>query len=151
MLFAALAFALAFGPRRIMLLALAAAPIPTIVVASLALPKAWTGAIFIVCWLSVIVTAAFVHVRRPLGLNAAMPLAINAAIWGGATIASAGTASAVIKALPVLLLAFPAKWLVNQQAGLSIKVVASWLVAIAILAIGLTAVPTPGYIADHME
>lgn len=151
LLFAALAFALAFAPRRVMLTALALVPLPAVLIASVDFPKAWVEAIFVGCWLSVFATAALVHLLRPLGLAAAMALALNAAIWAGATIAVAGTAADLLKALPVLLIAVPAQWGVAKGAGIAVKVIASWLVAVAVLAGALAAVPTPGYVSDHME
>lgn len=151
LLFGALAFALAAAPRRAVLLALAVVLFAAPLIASLEFPRAWTEAVFISCWLSVGFTAACVHLRRALGAGAAAILALNNALWAGATIAVAGTTSDLLKALPVLLLVIPARYLVANGSGLAVKVVASWLVAVAILAGALSAVPTPGYVPDHME
>ncbi len=151
LLFTALAFMLAFATRRSVLPALAAAAAAAIAAANLPLPKAWTEALFVGCWLSVIGTAALVHLKRGLDIDIAMPLALNAGAWAGATIAVAGMGADLAKAMPALLLALPAQWLVAHRGGIAIKVVASWLVAVAILAATLATVPTPGYVQDHME
>ena len=41
--------------------------------------------------------------------------------------------------------------IVSRGWGIAVKVVASWLAAVAILATMLSLVPTPGYMPDHME
>lgn len=151
LLFAALAFMLPFASRRALLPALGVAAAAAIAVVNLPIPKPWTDAIFIGCWVSVIVTAALVHLGRAPGRGVAMPLALNAGAWAGGTVAVAGASSDLFKALPVLLLAVPGQWLVAQGRGIAVKVVASWLIAIAVLAATLATTPTPGYVQDHMQ
>ncbi len=78
-------------------------------------------------------------------------LGINAGGWAGATVAIAGTSLDVAKAAPWLALVAPGAWLVATRRGVAVKVVSSWLIAIAVLAAVLPIVPTPGYAPDHME
>ncbi|MBC7506267.1 MAG: hypothetical protein H7267_11170 [Sandarakinorhabdus sp.] len=78
-------------------------------------------------------------------------LAANTGLWAGAVTAIAGTPQDLARALPVALLAWPAGWLVTHRAGIAVKVLASWLIAVAILVAALPIVPTPGYMQDHME
>lgn len=151
LLFAALAFALAFAPRRAVLPAFAAAALAAIAAAFVAFPHHWTGALFAGCWISVIVASALVHLPRGLPGWVAVAVAVNAGLWAGATIAVAGAPVDLVRALPVLLLALPSRWLIAHRAGVAVKVAASWLIAVAILAATLPIVPTPGYVADHME
>lgn len=151
LLFAALAFLLAFAPRRALLPALIAAAVVALVVSRLEVPAAWTEAVFVGCWLSVVVTAALVHLRRGAGVPGAVALAVNAGAWAGATTAVAGTTDDLLKALPVALMALPGQILVARRGGIAVKVVASWLVAVAVLAGMLATVPTPGYVQDHMQ
>ena len=80
-----------------------------------------------------------------------MLLAVNTGFWAGAVTAIAGSDRDLLRALPVALLAFPAGWLVAHRGALAIKVLASWLIAVAILVAALPMVPTPGYVQDHME
>ena len=151
LLCAALAFALAFAPRRAVVPALVVVAVIAMAFASLPLRSAWTEAIFIGCWVGVVATAAAVHLPSGPGRALAVVLATNAGIWAGATVAVAGAPADLARALPVALLVFPARWLVAHRGAIAVKVVASWLIAVAILAGTLPIVPTPGYVADHME
>ncbi|CAN5444811.1 hypothetical protein BH10PSE5_BH10PSE5_12190 [soil metagenome] len=152
LLAAALSFALAFAPRR----SLTWAP-PIFVLAAFGasfvhLDKRWDDGVFLGCWISVVLSAAAVHLPRGLNQPTALLLALNAGVWAGTIIAVAGGPLDLAKALPWVLLALPGAWLVSRGWGLGIKVVSSWLIAVAILAATLpTTTPTPGYAADHME
>lgn len=149
LLFAALAFALAFAPRSIRLPAILAALIVAFGMAQVPLPMRWVEAIFLGCWLSVIVTAALVH--RPPRRLLALALGMNAGLWAGATVAIAGTSLDLAKAAPLLALVVPGAWLAGSGRAIALKVAGSWLIAIAALAAVLPIVPTPGYAPDHME
>ena len=151
LLFAALAFALAFAPRRILLPAIGIAAAVALVVAFTTFPKQWTEIIFACCWISVALTAALVHLPRGLTRLLAVTAAANAGMWAGATVGVSGTIGDLARALPTLLLAVPAAWLAAHRGGIAVKVAASWLIAVAILGGTLPIVPTPGYAADHME
>ena len=151
LLCAALAFALAFMPRRVILPALLALCAVAMLVVPLPLTASSPELIFAGCWLSIVATAATVHLRKQFGLPVAFLLGANAGLWAGAVVAISGTPSDLARALPAALLAFPASWLVANRGAVAIKVVASWLVAVAILAGTLPIVPTPGYAQDHME
>jgi hypothetical protein len=155
LLFAALACALAFAlaGRRwpaqftILLAALATA----LAAAQLPLPVKWIEGVFLGLWASTVVTAALVHFPRRLGGAAPLVLAINAGLWAGAATAIAGSTRDIATAAPWLALAVPGAWLVATKRGVAVKVVSSWLIAIAVLAAVLPIVPTPGYAPDHME
>jgi len=99
-----------------------------------------------------IASAATVHLPKGLGPRAALALSINAGFWSGAVIALAGSQLDLLKALPCAFVLLPAAWLVSRRAPIAVKVVASWLIAVAILAATLQFLPvTPGYMPDHME
>ncbi|QYE34983.1 MULTISPECIES: hypothetical protein [Sphingosinicellaceae] len=151
LLFAALAFALAYAPRGSRLPAIVAALIAAFAVAQAPLAPHWVEYVFFGCWSSVIVTASSIHLRRPIGSRGALVLGANAGIWAGATIALLGTTLDLAKATPVLVLVVPAVWLVSTRRGIALKVAGSWLIAIAALAMVLPIIPTPGYAPDHME
>ena len=151
LLCAALAFALAFVPRQVILPALLALCAVAILVVLLPLKTISPELIFAGCWLSIVATAATVHIRWHFGMPVALLLGANAGLWAGAVVAISGIPTDLARALPVALLAFPAGWLVVNRGAIAVKVVASWLVAVAILAGTLPIVPTPGYVQDHME
>ena len=54
-------------------------------------------------------------------------------------------------ALPWVLVTVPAAWLIAHGRGIAVKIVSSWLIAIALLSAALPLTPTPGYEPDHLE
>ena len=151
LLCAALAFALAFAPARVRVPALVVLVVTAILINRVAFPPAWHELIFAGCWISVALTALAVHFKTMTTRTPAVMLAANTGLWAGAVTAIAGTPQDLARALPVALLAWPDGWLVTHRAGIAVKVLASWLIAVAILVAALPIVPTPGYMQDHME
>lgn len=151
LLLAALACLLAFAPRPARLPAIGAALVAAFGVAQLPLPAAWVEEVFLACWASVVATAVMVHLGRYLDGRRSLILAINAGTWAGAAVAITGTTLDLVKAVPWLLLVVPGAGLVATGRGVGVKVVSSWLIAIAVLAAVLPIVPTPGYSPDHLE
>ena len=146
----ALAFALAFSPPRLRLPAIVVSVVAALAMSQLTLPGDWQEVIFAGTWLSVIIAALAVHSpRTPDALL--LVIAGNTGVWAGAVTAIAGTPKDLLRALPLVLLAYPGAWLVANRGAIAIKVAASWLVAIAILVAALSIVPTPGYVRDHVE
>jgi hypothetical protein len=79
-------------------------------------------------------------------------LSANAGIWAGAVTALSGPRSNLVKTLPCVLALLPAAFIIRRRAPIVVKVVASWLVAVAVLAGTLQLLPvTPGYLPDHLE
>jgi hypothetical protein len=78
-------------------------------------------------------------------------LGANAGLWAGQVVHTDGHAANLMMALPLVMLCVPARWLVKTGRGIALKVVASWLMAIAGMEMVLTLIPTPGYMPDHME
>lgn len=148
---AALGFALAYTTPAARRLGLALLVVAALAASFLTLPVAWQDGVFLGCWTSVALAALAIHLPRGIGPRLAAVLAVNAGVWAGAVIASAGSRWDLVKALPAVLLCFPAAWLVSTGRGIAVKVAASWLIAIAILAAALPLVPTPGYKPDHMD
>jgi hypothetical protein len=152
LLFVALGLALAFAPRR------AWAPSLLVLCASLGavtwLPPApaWLDSAFLGCWISVMATAASVHLVRGPSVLTAFALAFNAGVWAAAVVSLSGSRVDLLKALPWLLIVLPASWIVRRYDSVPVKVVSSWLIAIGALAATLQLLPvTPGYVPDHME
>lgn len=139
LLCAALGLALAFAPRRALAPAFAALVAAALASAALAsAPPAAPGV-----WLSLALTAAAVHWPRGLPALAAIALAANAGAWTGA--------SAAAPAIVAALLAFPAAWLARTPAAIAIKVVASWLIAAALLALALPFVQIAASAPEHRD
>lgn len=150
-LIAALGLVLAFIPLRRALLAGGVMLLATLAAWLLSPPLSWIEPIFVGCWLSVIMTAGLVH--RPLNLPPALILiaAINVGVWAGLVTAVAGKGRDLGIALPFVLLLFVGRPIVARGWGIGVKVVASWLTAVAILATMVSLTSTPGYVQDHME
>ncbi len=147
----ALGLAMAFAPRRAWVPGVVAASITTIVTALMPVPRGWLEGVFLGCWTSVAVSAATVHSPRGVGLSGGLALSVNAGLWCGAVIAVCGSLQDIAKALPCLLLLLPAAAL-RCRAPIVVKVVSSWLIAVALLAATLQFLPvTPGYLPDHTE
>lgn len=152
LLCAALGLALGFAPRRAWPVSLAILVAVAVGASWLKIPPAWIDGVFAGCWISVVLAAASVHLPGGMGRNTALALSANTGLWCGAVIAAAGTQVDLIEALPLALLCLPAGWLVGRGWGVAVKVVSSWLIAIALLAAFLpVTTPTPGYAPDHMD
>ena len=151
LLCAALGLALAFQTKRMQWLSIAVLGAMACLVVWIDFPQDWMAAVFVAGWVSLIVTA--LSVLAPARLPAWLPLSLaaNAGLWTGSLIAMTAQPSDLVLALPLVLIAFPARWVLNTPARLGVKIVAGWLVAVAILGVGVSMLPTPGYKADHIE
>lgn len=152
LLCAALGLGLASAERRAALPGLAVLVVTACAVAVGSIPGTWSDAVFLGCWTSVIGSAAIVHAPRDLKDWQALALSLNAGVWTGAVIALAPSKGDLLEALPVALCALPAARARRQGQAIVLKVLASWLIAVAVLGATLQFLPaTPGYLADHME
>ena len=152
LLFLALGLALTFAPRRAWVANVFALCAMLAVFVWLPVPPAWLDAAFFGSWISVIVMAAAVHLRRGVSARLALALSLNAGVWAGAAASVSDSRLAVLKVLPSVLIFFPGWWVTARFGSIPIKVVSSWIIAIAVLAgtLQLLAV-TPGYLPDHLE
>ncbi len=151
LLFTTLALYLGFVPRRGVLPAIA-----VLIVAS-------TAAFFImarmpgheaalpILWAWVIVIAASIHFTATRRVAVAIAFAGAAGATSGWLVAAQGHPSDLIVALPCILLCVPARLIVARGWSIAIRIVASWLIAVAMLVALLPLVHTPGYVPDHME
>lgn len=151
LIFAALGFALAFAPRRVRAPALLVAAIMAIVLLQVPHDDSRAVPIYFACWASVIVAAASVHLPGGLPAPAAVVLSLICGAAAGGVIGAAGNVQDLALAASAALVIVPASWLVASGRGIAVKVVSSWLIAIALLAAFLPITPTPGYAPDHME
>lgn len=153
LLCAVLGLFLAYAPRRLIGPALGALLIASVAV--LFIPINPTSrleeAAFIGCWLSVIATSAAIHLPDRERARLTILLGLNAGVWAGAVIATAGAPTDLAIALPWALLFAPALFVMRTPLRLAVKIAASWLAAVAILAAALPLTPTAGYEPDHMS
>lgn len=98
-----------------------------------------------------IITAAITILRPSAAGTFVVPLAMLAGVSVGALASSSGRKGDLLLALPLSLLFVPGRRIVANGYGIAIKVVASWMIAIATLSIFVSMTPTPGYEPDHME
>lgn len=152
LLFVALGLALAFTPRRAWAPSLFTLFATLGVFTFLPVPHVWLEGVFLGCWISVIATAASVHLGRGLSPWTALALSFNAGVWASAVVTLSGSQLDLLEALPCVLILFPASWVIRRHASIPVKVVSSWVIAVAVLAAALQFLPvTPGYLPDHME
>jgi hypothetical protein len=152
LLFLALGLAFAFSPRRAWGAGLLALLATLGAGALVRVPQTWLEGVFFAFWVSVILTAASVHLGRGLKPWAAVALSFNAAVWASAVISLSGSKLDLLEALPCVLIVLPATWVVSRRVAIPVKVISSWVIAVAILAATLQLLPvTPGYLPDHLE
>lgn len=149
---AALGLALASAERRSWRLGVIAVVVVAGAAAWVPLSANWVDAIFLGCWSSIVINAMRVHLVRPPGRITTLLLCTNTGVWAGAVISVAGRKADLLLALPGTLTLLPAAWAVRRGGSIVVKVVSSWLIAVAILAATLQFLPvTPGYLPDHMD
>jgi hypothetical protein len=148
---AALGFALSFAPHRIRIPALIAAAAGALAVLQFPPDSSLTEGIYAACWLSIIIAAASVNLPGARAQWAMVVLALCCGTAAGGVIAIAAAPRDLALAATAVLVVVPASWLAQRGRGIAVKVVASWLIAIAMLAASLPLTPTPGYAPDHME
>jgi len=150
LLSATIGLMLAFVPGRSAWFALAAFAVAAL--AGLAIPLGLSPQIiFTALWLSAIVAAILVYVPVARWSVAVLPLCLNAGFWLGASAALTGNHAALALGLLPVLIAIPARWFTHRKFDIVIKVIASWMIAIASLSLFVSLIPTPGYKPDHME
>jgi hypothetical protein len=151
LLCAALGLALAKTPWKIAAIALAAL-VASALLSTAVIPTAgWETPALLGLWISAGLTAALAYLPRGIGGVFSVLAGGNAGLWVGVVAHSAGGGAGIASALPLALLFLPAAWLLQKELGAAVKIAASWIVAVSILA-GMVAVsPTPGYAPDHMQ
>jgi hypothetical protein len=148
----AVGLAIAFAPRRIWLPSVLILTATACIAGTAAFGASGLETVFFGCWTSVAASAVTVHLPRGLGSRGALALSLNGGFWSGGVIAVAGSSPNLLEALPCVLISFPAAWIVRSGAPIVVKVISSWLIAIAVLSATLALLPvTPGYMPDHLE
>ena len=151
LLCATIALMLSFTTGRVAWFSVAGMTATTAVLAQIALPQSLAAAIFVGVWATIIVAAALTYFPPAVAQRWALPLAVVAGAGIGALASISGRKGDLLLALPASLLFVPGRWIVARGYGLGIKIVASWMIAIALLSTFVSLTPTPGYEPDHME
>jgi len=150
LLSATIGLMLAFVPIRRATLALVA--FAAAALAAFSVPIGLSPSVnFTGLWLSMIAAAILVYLPVARWSVAALPMCLNAGFWLGACAALSGNRTALVIGFLPALIAIPARWLTQRKFDIAIKVIASWMIAIASLSLFVSMIPTPGYKPDHME
>lgn len=147
----ALGLLLAYVPRKWILPSIATLAFVSAFVVLVGFPAELEELVFAVCWASVVGTALLLHWPSPIPMPVVLGLSANAGLWSGAVIALSGTPLDLAVALPVVLVCIPAGLLLKTPLRLGIKIIGSWLVAVALLMAAVPLIETPGYAPDHYE
>lgn len=148
---AALGIALAFVSLRRALIAALLMAVVAVVVWLVRPSVSLIEPIYVACWLSVIACSILAYRPQSLPPISFTAAAANAGVWVGAVTAVSGRGRDLVIALPCVLLFLAGQAIVQRGWSISLKVLASWLTAVAILATMVSLTPTPGYKPDHME
>jgi hypothetical protein len=124
----------------------------SVALTSVGIDPGWADGVYLACWITVCGSALSVYLPRPVGVFAAVVLALNAGIYAGWISALTGSPQGLWEGLLGLFVLLPAGWTAQRNHRLPLQIVSSWLVAIAALAAILQFLPvTPGYLPDHVE
>lgn len=148
---ATLGLALACAPHRTAVISFAALTGAALLMTFLPLPPGVSDLVFAGFWLSLIATAALTFFADRFTRLLMVPAVLNAGAWAGALAAISDRRGDLLVALLSAMLFLPARWFVLRGHQIVIRVVASWLIAIASLSMIVSVMPTPGYKLDHME
>jgi hypothetical protein len=152
LLFTALGLALVSTPRGVWMPGLMTLVTSVAAFSFVAVPQTWLEAVYLGCWASVVATAANVQFSRAPGLWIVLGLSLNAGFWASAVGCLSASPVDALKALPCVLILFPSRWVARRYSSIPVRVVSSWIIAVAVLAATLQVLPvTPGYLPDHLE
>jgi hypothetical protein len=151
LLCAALGLALAKTPFRLAALAILALIVTSLLSFAVIPAARWETSAILALWISAAITAGLAYLSRGINGVWVFLASINSGLWVGVVAHSAGGGGGMAAAWLLALLFLPAAWLLEKELGAAVKIAASWIVAVSILA-GMVAIsPVPGYAPDHME
>ena len=107
--------------------------------------------VFVALWGSMAAIAATTYFRVVRAPAVRIPLSLIAGLCIGTGAAYSEDGGGLALALLFALASFPGKWILARKFDIVVKVVASWMIAIASLSMFVSLMPTPGYKPDHME
>lgn len=134
----------------------AAAAVALIMVAvpigGLAWPIAWQGLLLLSCWGMTLLLIGGVYVARAVPVSVAVAAALLGGVLAGAITSEVGRVGVLVVALLCVLVAWPGAWLIRRQQAIVVKVLASWLLAVAMLSAGVTLASRDANAgADHLD
>ena len=147
----ALALALAKTPVKLSAMAIFLLVIAVLLSFAVIPAAHWETPAMLGLWVSAAITALLAYLPRGIKGIWVLLVSVNAGLWLGVVAHSAGKEIGIASALPFALLFLPATWLLERQFGAVVKIAASWIVAVSILAFTVALTPVPGYAPDHME
>ena len=147
----ALALALAKTPLKLSALAIVLLVVAALLCFAVIPTAHWETHAMLGLWVSAAITALLAYLPRGIKRIWVLLASVNAGLWLGVVAHSAGGKIGIASALPFALLFLPASWLLARQFGVAVKIAASWIVAVSILAFMVALTPVPGYAPDHME
>lgn len=151
LLCATMALLLSFTSGRVAWAAAGVTSATASAIALVASPQGLATLVFAGVWSTIIIAAALTYFSPKVAQQWALPLAVAAGVGAGSLASLSGRKSDLFLALPISLLFVPGRSIVARGYGLTIKIVASWMIAIAMLSAFVSLTPTPGYQPDHME
>ncbi len=151
LLCAALGLALAKTPLKLSAMAIALLIVAALLSFAVVPTAQWETPAMLGLWASAAITALLAYLPRGIKGIWVLLASANTGFWLGVVAHSAGGEIGIASALPFALLFMPAAWLLEKQLGAAVKIAASWIVAVSILASMVAISPVPGYAPDHME
>ncbi len=143
--------ALSFVPLQASLFGLAAMAVAAVATSFIPFNGIAPELIFLGLWAGIIATAILIYFPFVRSTKWVVPAGLNAGLWTGAYVSISGLRGELPIGLLSALVFVPGQWFANRGYAIVIKVVASWLIAIATLSSLVSLMPTPGYKPDHME
>lgn len=151
LLFAAVGITSAHAPWKTAILT-AAGVIAAALLTSFLPPDALSAKLIMIgAGLSIVPAILLVYFPRLLSPTPLFLIAIHCGAWAGALLSMSGQQQAMLVAAPLLAVSLPARWLIQRRWQIGLKVAASWMLAIALLAVTLNTISMPSYQLDHME
>src|SRR5438477_5012229 len=114
LLFMALGLALSSAPRKVWIFNIALLSLTATAISLVPIPNRFMDAAFTGCWLSVMACAAIVHLRSRPDFRRSLILSLNAGLWSGCMVGVSGSSRDLLRALPCVLIALPAAWMVAR-------------------------------------
>ena len=152
LLCAALGLMLGFVPRRIAMIGIGLLVVVALLASRVPLPSTMTEGAFLACWGSAVAIAACVYLPWQIPNSLTLTLAATAGVCAGLVITTEGSTADLAEALPAVLIVLPSALAVRMGHCVAPRVVASWLIAVSLLAAIIPlATVHPGYVPDHME
>ncbi len=148
-----LAFGMAICRQRVRDIAAAIVILVVVAIAASALvfPDALAAPTAIAAAALTVLVVFAVYSGRAFHPALAAGLGVAAGALIGALTSFAGQASLLLFALPATLVAFPAAWLARTGRAIALKVIASWILAVSLLSIGLTFAQGVSAGSDHLD